>query len=130
MRMAMSNHLLPVLDGVSASRVALPSGPWLTVLDFLCQRFPHVDRLQWQERMAQSKVLNQHGGAVHPHTPYQAHQTIFYYRQVVSETRLPPEIPVLFEDEHLLVADKPHFVPVTPSGSYVQSSVLVQLKRH
>ena len=130
MRMAMSNRLLPVLDGVSASLVALPSGPWLTVIDFLCERFPHVDRLQWQERMAQNKVLNQHGGAVHPHTPYQAHQTIFYYRHVVSETRLPPEIPVLFEDDHLLVADKPHFVPVTPSGSYVQSSVLVRLKRH
>ena len=58
MRMAMSNRLLPVLDGVSASRVALPSGPWLTVLDFLCERFPHVDRLQWQERMVQNKVLN------------------------------------------------------------------------
>jgi tRNA pseudouridine32 synthase/23S rRNA pseudouridine746 synthase len=35
----------------------------------------------------------------------------------------------LFEDDHLLVADKPHFMPVTPSGPYVQQCLLVQLKR-
>ena len=34
----------------------------------------------------------------------------------------------MFEDEHLIVADKPHFMPVTPAGRYVQQSLLVQLK--
>jgi tRNA pseudouridine32 synthase/23S rRNA pseudouridine746 synthase len=42
---------------------------------------------------------------------------------------LPFQAQVLFEDEHLLVADKPHFMPVTPTGRYVQQSLLVQLKR-
>ncbi|MFM7698754.1 MAG: pseudouridine synthase [Limnohabitans sp.] len=128
--MSKSARQLPVSDGVSASRVFLPTGHWLTVLDFLCERFPHVDKLQWQERMAQNKVLNKDGWAVQPSTPYLANQTIFYYRQVASEPTMATEIPVLFEDDHLIVADKPHFVPVTPSGAYLQNSVLVQLKRH
>jgi tRNA pseudouridine32 synthase / 23S rRNA pseudouridine746 synthase len=36
---------------------------------------------------------------------------------------------VLFQDEYLVVADKPHFLPVTPSGRYVQETLLVRLKR-
>ena len=76
MRCALPDSPLPLLDGVSASRVALPPGPWPTVLDFLCERFPHVDRLQWQERMAQQKVLQHDGFAVNADTPYRPYQTI------------------------------------------------------
>jgi len=36
---------------------------------------------------------------------------------------------VLYQDEHLLVADKPHFLPVTPTGRFVQQTLLVRLKR-
>ena len=129
MRAALPVSPLPLLDGVSASRVALPPGPWPTVLNFLCERFPHVDRLQWQERMAQKKVLQYDGRAVTADAPYQPHQTIFYYRQVSSEATLLVDAHVLFEDAHVVVADKPHFIPVTPTGPYVQRSLLVQLKR-
>ncbi|MCQ6513197.1 pseudouridine synthase, partial [Vibrio parahaemolyticus] len=31
--------------------------------------------------------------------------------------------------EHLVVADKPHFMPVTPSGRYLHNTLLVRLKR-
>lgn len=129
MRAALPVSPLPLLDGVSVSRVALPPGQWPTVLNFLCERFPHVDRLQWQERMAQKKVLQYDGRAVTADAPYQPHQTIFYYRQVSSEATLPVDAHVLFEDAHVVVADKPHFIPVTPTGPYVQRSLLVQLKR-
>ena len=36
---------------------------------------------------------------------------------------------MLFRDDVLLVADKPHFLPVTPTGKYLQESLLVRLKR-
>jgi tRNA pseudouridine32 synthase/23S rRNA pseudouridine746 synthase len=36
---------------------------------------------------------------------------------------------ILHQDEHLIVVDKPHFLPVTPSGKYLQETVLVRLKR-
>jgi tRNA pseudouridine32 synthase/23S rRNA pseudouridine746 synthase len=36
---------------------------------------------------------------------------------------------VLHLDEHLLVADKPHFLPVTPSGAHVYETLLGRLIR-
>jgi tRNA pseudouridine32 synthase/23S rRNA pseudouridine746 synthase len=56
-------------------------------------------------------------------------QRIYYYRHLADEPVLPFKAHTVFEDEHLLVADKPHFMPVTPAGRYVQQSLLVQLKR-
>jgi tRNA pseudouridine32 synthase/23S rRNA pseudouridine746 synthase len=53
---------------------------------------------------------------------------VYYYRALDEEPRMPFEANVLFQDEHLVVADKPHFLPVTPSGSYLQETLLVRLK--
>jgi tRNA pseudouridine32 synthase / 23S rRNA pseudouridine746 synthase len=54
-------------------------------------------------------------------------------RLLLAPTGGEPEIPyhetVLFQDDHLVVADKPHFLPVTPGGRYVQQTLLVRLKR-
>jgi len=120
---------LPMRNGVSPSCVALPSGAWATVLDFLAERLSAVSRDQWQHRMAQAQVLNANGQAIPPEQPYTPHSRVFYYRDVGDEPELPFKAQVLFQDAHVVVADKPHFMPVTPSGRYVQQSLLVQLKR-
>ena len=54
---------------------------------------------------------------------------IFYYREVVGERSFPVEEIVLHVDEHLIVVDKPHFLPVVPSGGYVTETLLARLKR-
>jgi tRNA pseudouridine32 synthase/23S rRNA pseudouridine746 synthase len=54
---------------------------------------------------------------------------IYYYRAVDVEARIPFEEAVLYQDDHLVVADKPHFLPVTPSGHYLQETLLVRLKK-
>ena len=36
---------------------------------------------------------------------------------------------MLYQDAHVLVADKPHFLPVLPTGPYLQNTLLVRLKR-
>ena len=36
---------------------------------------------------------------------------------------------MLYRDAFLVVADKPHFLPVTPAGGYLQETLLVRLKR-
>ena len=36
---------------------------------------------------------------------------------------------ILFENEHLLVVDKPHFLTMSPTGQYVQETLLVRLKK-
>jgi tRNA pseudouridine32 synthase/23S rRNA pseudouridine746 synthase len=120
---------LPTRDGVSASCVALPAGDWRTVLDFLSERLGGVTRAQWTERMRQGLVLSTQGHVLPPEQTFQPGQRIYYYRHLDNEPRLPVQARIVFEDEQLLVADKPHFMPVTPSGRYVQQSLLVQLKR-
>ena len=124
-----SARTLPCRDGVSPSCVALPVGPWPTVLDFLEQRFPTVGRPAWARRMNSGEVLNAQGQPVHPEQPYASGSRLFYYRHIADEPDLPVQERIVFQDEHLVVADKPHFMPVTPGGRYVQQSLLVRLKR-
>jgi len=119
----------PMLEGVSASCVALPAGPWPLLVDFLAQRLPAVSQAQWQQRMAQGRVLDENGQPLPPNAPFQPQTRVYYYRELNAEPVIPFEASVLYQDEHLLVADKPHFLPVTPAGRFVQQTLLVRLKR-
>ena len=120
---------LPTRNGVGPSCVGLPAGAWLTITDFLVERFPAITRDVWLQRMANQLVVDEHGEMVTPNRPYPRHMRIYYYRAVDEEQRLPFDEAVLFQDEHLVVADKPHFLPVTPSGHYLQETLLVRLKK-
>jgi tRNA pseudouridine32 synthase/23S rRNA pseudouridine746 synthase len=120
---------MPVRDGVSASVVAVPAGHWPNLLDFLVQRMPGIPREEWAQRLAQGLVLQENGQSAQADQACRSGQRFFYYRNVADEPRLPMQAAVLFEDDHLLVADKPHFMPVTPAGPFVQQCLLVQLKR-
>ncbi len=42
---------------------------------------------------------------------------------------MPFQHEILFENEHLLVVDKPHFLTISPTGQYVQGTLLVRLKK-
>ncbi|TXT37301.1 MAG: hypothetical protein FD135_3708 [Comamonadaceae bacterium] len=117
----------PTRNGIGPSCVALPPGPWPSLLDFLAERFPNVSRSTWLERMARGDVLSETGIPVTT-VPYLAHQKIYYYREVANEPRIPFDEVLLFEDAHLIVVDKPHFLPVVPSGGYLSETVLVRLK--
>ena len=119
---------LPTRHGVSPSCVGLPAGSWPTFTDFLAERFPAISRQTWLERMAAGLVADEFGGPVTAQRPYQGHMRLYYYRALPVEARIPFEAAVLYQDEHLVVADKPHFLPVTPSGHYLQETLLVRLK--
>ena len=120
---------LPMRDGVSASVVSVPPACTLNVLDFLAARMPGIARSEWAQRLQQGLVLQENGQPALPDQACQPGQRFYYYRNLVDEPVLPAQARIVFEDDHLLVADKPHFMPVTPSGRYVQQSLLVQLKR-
>jgi len=119
---------IPTRNGVGPSCVSLPAGPWSNVLDFLVDRMPDISREEWAERLAHQLVLNEAAEPVAATQPYTPHTKLYYYRHIANEPVLPDKASIVFEDDHLLVADKPHFMPVTPAGRYVQQSLLVQLK--
>ncbi|WP_426689670.1 pseudouridine synthase [Rhodanobacter ginsengiterrae] len=112
-----------------ASTVHLPAGNWATVLDGLCAHFAAISRAQWLDRIERGRVLDGHGGPITPHTPYRAGLRIHYYREVADEPVIPFTETVLHVDEHLLVVDKPHFLPVTPAGGFVEQTLLRRLIR-
>lgn len=116
-------------DGVTASCVALPHGPWLRVADFLAERLPKVHRDDWLARMARGEVFDADGRPLAPDAPYRSQTRVYYYRQLDHEAPLAETEQVLFADAHLVVADKPPFMPVTPKGRYVRNSLLVRLRQ-
>lgn len=125
-----SGHFVPpARNGVGPSCIGLPAGVWPTTLDFLTERFPAINRDIWHQRMAQGDVVDEHGVQLTPHSVYQGHRRVYYYRAVPDEPRIPFLEVILFQDEQLIVVDKPHFLPVVPSGDYLTETVLVRLKQ-
>jgi tRNA pseudouridine32 synthase/23S rRNA pseudouridine746 synthase len=120
---------LPLRDGIAPSYVWLPAGAWSYLLDFLVQRFPHIDADTWKARMARGEVVDAQGQRLVPDSPYRHGMCVFYYRELEGETPIPYEEIILHQDAHLLVVDKPHFLPVTPSGRFLHETLLVRLKR-
>lgn len=122
---------LPLERGLSPSSIVLPSqqGRWGLLLDFLAERFPSVAHEVWQTRMSARRVLDTEGQALLPEQVFVPGMRIHYYRELLAEPRIPFEACVLYQDEHLLVADKPHFLPVQPAGQHVHETLLVRLKQ-
>lgn len=111
----------------AASTVQLPPGSWVTVLDCLCAHFHQIGREQWLSRMARKLVLNENGDAIDPLTPYKAGLKIRYFREVTGEQPIPFVESILYADANIVVVDKPHFLPVTPSGRFVAQTLLARL---
>lgn len=109
------------------SRLQLPPGHWPSLLDGLCARFPRIDRAQWQDRFARGRVQDAQGRALAPDMPWQVGLEIQYFREVVDEPVIPFAETIVHQDAHLLVADKPHFLPVTPAGRHVRETLLARL---
>lgn len=110
-----------------ASTLSLPPGPWATVLDCLCAHFAAVSREQWLDRIGRGRVLDAQGQPISVDLAYRQDLRIHYFREVPNEKAIPFEEQVLHIDEHLVVADKPHFLPVTPTGEYVEHTLLRRL---
>ena len=123
------NAKLQIVDGLAPSRQRLPAGSWKTILEFLIERHPRVSIETWLARMDRGLVVDESGSRLCPSSSYRAGACVFYYREVEVEPRIPFDERVLYADDHILVADKPHFLPVMPAGRFVNETLLVRLKR-
>ena len=112
-----------------ASTLYLPAGSWLTVLDCLCEHFRAISREQWLDRIARGRVLDADGAPISAQLRYKEGLRIHYFREVPDEKPIPVVESIIYADEHLVVADKPHFLPVTPGGEYVEQTLLRRLIR-
>ena len=129
--MTSTEFIPPMIDGVSASKVFLPKmkpAP-ATVYQYLCQQFLHITADEWQQRFADRLIYDALGNILSFDFDYIENSHVFYYRFLAHEIHVPFEHEILFENEHLLVIDKPHFLTISPTGQYVQETLLVRLKK-
>lgn len=103
--------------------------PYPTILQFLSKKFPRISSDEWEQRINQGKVLDDESQPITIDTEYMPHRRIFYFREVENETVIPFTEEILFQDNEILVACKPHFLPVTPGGRYVDECLLNRLRK-
>ncbi len=112
------------------SKLSLPqTNPGVaTVLEYLILRFPYINAQVWQQRIADGKVHCHDGALITAESLFQPQQRIYYYREVESEPSIPFKESIIFQDQHILVAYKPHFLAVTPGGIYVNECLQNRLR--
>jgi tRNA pseudouridine32 synthase/23S rRNA pseudouridine746 synthase len=107
---------------------ALASAP-STILGYLAARFQHVSPEAWAARAERGLVKLEDGTTVQSDSAYRSGVTVLYRREVLSEPAPVQEPAIIYRDEHIVVADKPHGMVVTPAGNLVERSLLVWLRR-
>tara|TARA_B110000858_G_scaffold130062_1_gene147877 strand:+ start:5955 stop:6848 length:894 start_codon:yes stop_codon:yes gene_type:complete len=112
------------------SKLSLPqNNPGVvTVLEYLVLKFPSITSDVWKQRMADGKVHWHNGELINKDSPFSAQQRVYYYREVEHEPVIPFAEEIIFQDELILVAYKPHFLPVTPGGGYVEECLQNRLR--
>lgn len=98
-----------------------------TIFEYLITRFPHLKAEILASRIMEKELFLDDNNPITLLTPYKAGLTIFYHRATDKEEIIPFQEQVIFENDEILVVDKPPFLPVTPSGKYVNECLLSRL---
>ncbi|NYV76632.1 RluA family pseudouridine synthase, partial [Streptomyces sp. UH6] len=78
---------------------------------------------------AAGAIVGADGRPVDPRTPYRAGLHVWFHRELPAEEPVPFPVEVVYRDEHIVVADKPHFLATTPRGRHVAETALARLRR-
>jgi tRNA pseudouridine32 synthase/23S rRNA pseudouridine746 synthase len=113
---------LPPRDGLGPARLRVRGGP---LGDELAGRFgPEV-----AAKAIAGEVVDQNGVVLGPMTVLPPGAVVYLYREPPDEVVVPFDIPVLYQDEDIVVADKPHFMSTMPRGRHVVQTALIRLRR-
>ncbi|GAA2223037.1 RluA family pseudouridine synthase [Streptomyces nogalater] len=77
---------------------------------------------------AAGRVIGADGRAVPPDAPYRPGMYVWFHRELPAEVPVPFPVEVVYRDEHIVVADKPHFLATTPRGSHIAQTALARLR--
>ncbi|MGO9506257.1 MAG: pseudouridine synthase [Mycobacterium sp.] len=113
---------LPVRDGLGPARVRLHGG---SVLAELTSRFG----AQARAKVLAGEVVDADGAVVDDATVLPGGSHVYLYRELPEEVPVPFDVPVLYQDTNIVVADKPHFLATMPRGRHVAQTALVRLRR-
>ncbi|PTM85655.1 tRNA pseudouridine32 synthase / 23S rRNA pseudouridine746 synthase [Dietzia psychralcaliphila] len=120
---------LPVKNGIGPTRLRVPtSGPWATIAEYVVERFDHLDALDLYRRFAAGDFVDADASPVGPGAVLGSHEFVWYHRELPAEEPLPFHEEIVHVSDDLVVIDKPHFLPTTPTGRFLRESALVRLR--
>ncbi|MFJ9246473.1 pseudouridine synthase [Streptomyces sp. NPDC101776] len=120
---------LPQRDGVDPVRVRLPpEDSWTTVREYLVDRLSGAGDGVVDQMMDDGLFVGVDGTSV-AGLPYEPGMFVWFHRELPGEVPVPFPVEVVYRDEHIVAADKPHFLATTPRGSHVVETALARLRR-
>ncbi|WP_210602992.1 pseudouridine synthase [Brevibacterium oceani] len=129
---------LPPREGISATALRAPGGRAThaknhlpvpeSIGDWLESEFPEAAPASRHRLLTEGDMRAEDGRPVKWDDPVIPGGFYFFHRPVPPEDRIPFEVGIVFEDEDLLVVDKPHFLASTPNGRFVRECVVTRLR--
>ena len=90
----------------------------LTLLEFLGRILGHVPRETWQTLFEQNRLLDADHQPVGPDQVVHAGERYLHLEPATSEPDVNADILIVYEDEAIIVLDKPAPLPMHPSGRF------------
>jgi tRNA pseudouridine32 synthase/23S rRNA pseudouridine746 synthase len=80
-------------------------------------------------KVAAGEVVDADGVVLDVDSVMPAGASVYFYRELAGEVPVPFDVPVLYRDNDIVVADKPHFLATMPRGRHVAQTAVVRLRR-
>ena len=109
------------------SSIVKPELAGKNLLDYLCARFPYKDREAWRDEIKLGR-LTVNDKVPNPKERLGKGAKVSYTSQR-NEPPVARDIPTLWEDEHLLVVNKPAPLPVHSDGVFITNTLINILRQ-
>jgi len=94
-----------------------------SLLDFLCGILPHVPRGEWEALCQSGRLLNQKNEPVAAGHRVITGERYFVLQPGLVEPVVNADVRIIYEDEAILVLNKPAPLPVHPSGRFNRNTL-------
>lgn len=116
------------LESLAADKIAYRShiGPHAagqSLVDFLSNRFKYFNAEQWRQCIESLDVQVNAKGA-NPEQMLVDGDLVQYFAMRKPEPKVPTHIPIVYQDEDLLIVNKPAHIPVHPTGRYLRNTLI------
>ena len=98
-----------------------------TILDFYADAFPHKNRLEWKNRIDLGKITVNNTVVSSDKILKKSWITKHQLDDIV-EPQVNTDIKLIYQDENILVVNKPAPLPVHPSGRFIKNTLTAILK--
>lgn len=123
---------LPQRFGLDAAWVRTPDrdktrpAAWQTMSEWL--HFKLGEFIEVDQYLDNKLFVYGNGSIVFAHDSYNPNTFVWFHRELRDEAPVPGEMPIVFQDERLIVVDKPPFLSSIPRGVHVLQSVVAKLR--